>query len=502
MLGLTAVLALLACGDDGGARRDIDSGPIDGGSADAGPACTTAADCDDGVHCNGIESCGAAGCVAGTAIECDDGDPCTIDTCSEADRACAHGGSDGDGDGHDAAGCGDGDDCDDSDPGRHPGADEVCDDDDEDCDPVTVGGTDEDGDGDVSGACCNDTECGPDCDDARSGIHLGATEACNALDDDCDSRVDEGATVTLYPDADGDLHGARVGAMMLCADTPGYVPSNDDCDDGENTVFPGATERCNMDDDDCDGSIDEGLLRMLYRDADGDRYGATTGGMLACPALGLVEDNTDCDDTMAAVNPSARELCSPANEDCSADGNGYTGWECPGAGTRPCVACDLPGGTQACGATTCTYGACTPPASSSSLMWGATHSALGHVCGGACDAETHWCSDMGTPCTAGGMMQYGPYVSLPAGRYEARFEGYCLGGPCVADFDAYDFSNDRIAGLRSGVRLTDTGTTWSVTFDYDLARAVSEGCRSVELRVRYVSGPRNIIYQTSTRRIP
>jgi hypothetical protein len=33
-----------------------------------------------------------------------------------------------------------------------------------------------------------------------------------------------------------------------------------DCDDSDNQVFPGAAERCNLVDDDCDGTIDEGLL--------------------------------------------------------------------------------------------------------------------------------------------------------------------------------------------------------------------------------------------------
>lgn len=45
-------------------------------------------------------------------------------------------------------------------------------------------GADHDGDG-FSG-------CGGDCDDTRAGIHPGAVEVCNGLDDDCDGAIDDG----------------------------------------------------------------------------------------------------------------------------------------------------------------------------------------------------------------------------------------------------------------------------------------------------------------------
>jgi len=64
-----------------------------------------------------------------------------------------------------------GDDCDDVDPNRHPGMTEVCDSDDEDCDTTTFGNRDQDGDGFVDSACCNDTDCGNDCDDMNISIH-------------------------------------------------------------------------------------------------------------------------------------------------------------------------------------------------------------------------------------------------------------------------------------------------------------------------------------------
>lgn len=55
--------------------------PTDAGS-DAG-GCTSAAECSDGIACNGIERCEFSRCVAGTVVTCDDGVACTVDTCVE-----------------------------------------------------------------------------------------------------------------------------------------------------------------------------------------------------------------------------------------------------------------------------------------------------------------------------------------------------------------------------------------------------------------------------------
>lgn len=44
--------------------------------------------CDDGQFCNGVESCGAMGCVAGTAPNCNDGIACTTDTCNTMTNSC------------------------------------------------------------------------------------------------------------------------------------------------------------------------------------------------------------------------------------------------------------------------------------------------------------------------------------------------------------------------------------------------------------------------------
>ena len=91
-------------------------------------------------------------------------------------------------------------------------------------------------------------------------MHPAATEACNGIDDDCDSLVDEsGATgeSTWYADVDGDGYGDASAALAACDQPSGYVATSDDCDDADLAVNPGATEACNGIDDDCDGLTDE-----------------------------------------------------------------------------------------------------------------------------------------------------------------------------------------------------------------------------------------------------
>lgn len=53
-------------------------------------SCTTDAECDDGLYCNGAEACQAGVCVSGTPVACDDGVACTVDSCDEVSDACVH----------------------------------------------------------------------------------------------------------------------------------------------------------------------------------------------------------------------------------------------------------------------------------------------------------------------------------------------------------------------------------------------------------------------------
>lgn len=101
---------------------------------------------------------------------------------------------------------------------------------------------------------------GGDCDDDDSTVNPGAVEVCNEKDDDCDGDVDVNAVdgSEYFPDADGDGYGVDDGAVLLCEVLDGYSEEGGDCDDGEELVNPGATEACfNEIDDNCDGDIDD-----------------------------------------------------------------------------------------------------------------------------------------------------------------------------------------------------------------------------------------------------
>ena len=95
-----------------------------------------------------------------------------------------------------------------------------------------------------------------DCDDISPAIHPGAEELCNALDDDCDGLIDPEGTPGLiwsFADADGDERGGEGTGAWTC-DLDGRVETEDDCNDSEPLAWTGAEEICGDGvDNDCDG---------------------------------------------------------------------------------------------------------------------------------------------------------------------------------------------------------------------------------------------------------
>ncbi|MEQ1505937.1 MAG: MopE-related protein [Myxococcota bacterium] len=154
-----------------------------------------------------------------------------------------------------------------------------------------------------------------DCDDAAHAVFPGATEVCNGIDDDCDALGDEAdddldpAGLTgWYPDADGDGYGVDGDPLMACDGPAGYTDAAGDCDDARINVHPGQPESCSAADDDCDGllgdddpDLDPASANAYYTDADGDGHGDASTVVYSCerdPSLGIT-DGDDCDDTDA-----------------------------------------------------------------------------------------------------------------------------------------------------------------------------------------------------------
>ena len=132
------------------------------------------------------------------------------------------------------------------------------------CDPDPgSGGQAVDADGDGYGGS-------DDCDDQDAAVNPGAVELCNQIDDDCDDQVDQGLLAQWWVDADGDGYGLDSVAVDACEAPSGYSDNNQDCDDTDAAVNPTAVELCNEIDDDCDGFADDGVPRSWYADADED----------------------------------------------------------------------------------------------------------------------------------------------------------------------------------------------------------------------------------------
>ena len=238
-------------------------------------------------------------------------------------------------------------DCDDVNDRIHPDANEVCNGEDDDCtgeidDAVGDnwyydGDADGWGDADITEKRCDGDSLwvadGTDCDDANDVVYPTADEICDAVDNNCDSLVDDAdplvvPTTMWFEDIDGDGYGREGGALAACVMPFGYVPDGGDCNEADTEISPGADETCaDGIDNNCDGHVDDPSsvdAITWYADADGDGSGdATANGVASCrPLVGFADNAADCDDANADVaqaTPWYPDLDGDGLGDMSAD---------------------------------------------------------------------------------------------------------------------------------------------------------------------------------------
>jgi hypothetical protein len=190
-----------------------------------------------------------------------------------------------------------------------------------------------DGDGDVcdldddNDLVADEADCGP----LDPAVHPGAVEVCNGIDDDCDDMVDEG-----FPDTDADSYKDCVDDD----DDGDGAPDSVDCAPLDKTIFSGADEPCDGIDNDCDTVADDGWpdadgdgkADCVDDDVDGD---GTPNATDNCPTLpnadqaDLDEDGLGdaCDadkdgDGIPAALDNCPSVFNPTQEDQDKDGAG------------------------------------------------------------------------------------------------------------------------------------------------------------------------------------
>ncbi len=88
------------------------------------------------------------------------------------------------------------------------------------------------------------------------------------------------ATLTQYfADDDEDTYGNVLDTVWAASQPAGYVANDDDCDDSNPNIYPGATEIADGKDNDCDGFVDEylGVATTVRINCGGSQYIAADG---------------------------------------------------------------------------------------------------------------------------------------------------------------------------------------------------------------------------------
>ena len=384
---------------------------------DTSGGCLDNEDCDDGLWCNGAETCDAGTCLAGTAVNCNDGVDCTTDSCNEGTDSCDNVADDGYCD--DGLWCNGAETCDSvfdcqtgSAPNCNDGVDcttDSCNEGTDSCDNVADDGYCDDGLWCNGAETCDSvfdcqTGSAPNCND---GVDC-TTDSCNEGTDSCDNVADDGycddglwcngaevCDVALDCQAGGDPCPGQlcdeVGDVCIDCQNDGDCADGVYCNGAETCTGgvcqPGTAVDCNdgvgCTDDSCNEGTDS--CDNIPNDALCDN-GQYCDGAEACDALLDCQRGTtvDCDDAVDCTIDSCNETTDSCDNvaddgycddgvfcngvetcnvvlDCQTGGDPCPGQLCDEAGDV-CVDCfvngDCDDGLFCNGAETCSGGTC------------------------------------------------------------------------------------------------------------------------------------------------
>lgn len=124
-----------------------------------------------------------------------------------------------------------------------------------------------------------------------------------------------------FRDEDGDGYGDKYRPVAGCSPLAGFVSDSTDCNDLNPSAYPGASEICNGLDDDCDGVVDEGCLKVNLL-GNGSGVVSSTPAGIACPS--------DCNEQFSPA--TIVTLTAVPNA-----GSVFSGWTGSCSGTGTCV---------------------------------------------------------------------------------------------------------------------------------------------------------------------